>query len=349
MPETSAETIGDYPIDLASTTPGRSVDRSFFRAARAIRSSALTTHQRAVLVLSLLLRSSPDGLAWPAIETIAGDVGASRRTVLYVLQELEALGVIVRRPSSHRSQAYQVRIARILEITPAQVEEARDAVRKIGARDVQEEAEEEAEAPEAPKRARMADAVALVWEAHRERHARAGKAPPSGDRRLIEARIRDVKATDGADELQAAAEVSEVLRAYAKSPDAAFYQGANDRGRSYLGIETLLKAEGWTTRLEFARAWREAGRPEAAQRVVPGGEDAAAKAWAYLGELLRIGARALPGDLERKVGKAKAAALLAGLDAIGGFTSFGRLRQAEERDARASFVSAFVAELARGA
>ena len=347
-----------------ATDAGSLIGVDYFRIARAVRCSSLTTAQRAVIALSLALRADPGGVSWPAGETIAGDTGMSRRGVQYVLLELEALGVIERVDRPYRTQAYRIRLDRLYETTPDRVDAARQAVR-VTAHDVLTAksapgADESAPgAPDQPipsqinpdpakvKKRKVSDelrdAVGEVWDAYRRLHPRCGALPPAGDRRMIEARIREVH-RDTADWQAAAADVVAVIEAHHKAAEASWFQGANPEGKAYLGIETLCKAKGWSSRLELARKWREAGRPEA-KREAPGARAAAEKAWGYLAGLVRSGARGLPEDLAEKVGEDKAHALQEALGKLGGWSAFGRIRPAEEKAAAAAFGEAFVAAL----
>lgn len=360
----------------ATDEAGSLIGVDYFRIARAVRCSSLTTAQRAVIALSLALRADPSGVSWPAGETIAGDTGMSRRGVQYVLLELEALGVIERVERPYRSQAYRIRLDRLYETTPDRVEAARQACR-VTAHDVRttESAPGATEsAPGASQRAPCApdqpnqplitpdpaavdpvevkggkrkatdelrDAVGAVWDAYRRLHPRCGALPPAGDRRMIEARVREVH-RDLHDWTATAADVVDVIEAHHKAAEAAWFQGQNPDGKAYLGIETLMKAKGWSSRLELARKWREAGRPVAA-REAPGAKAAAEKAWAYLTGLVRAGARGLPEDLAEKVGEDKAHALHEALGRVGGWSAFGRIRPAEEKAAAAAFAEAFAA------
>jgi hypothetical protein len=110
--------------------------------------------------------------------------------------------------------------------------------------------------------------VFLYWKAW---HPGARKLS-TGDRTLINARIRESSIAD----------CKLVIRWAHEAGDASFFRGENDRGKKYLGLPTLMKSKGWSSRLGDATDWKDRGYQDLRPKSSAQDASVADRAWARL-------------------------------------------------------------------
>ena len=152
-----------------------------------------------------------------------------------------------------------------------------------------EEVTEEVTLPAVVK-PRHSMAVGLVWERYQHHH-------PSLKRKPAKKEVDRIKgALDDCKRMGLFAPTSELMRLIDwihTAPDAAFWQGDNERRKKYLGIHTILKLDKLGDRIDSSNAWDAAGRPMTAE--------AAPKAGTPLSLLARIREQRQPQHVEIEV------------------------------------------------
>lgn len=184
--------------------------------------------------------------------------------------------------------------------------------------------------------------IAAAWYARwATRHPRAVKTIPDECERLALAACDLLRREHGSDLAAIEREGCDLVDWIATSPDAAFWQR---EGRT--SFQTAFRHTNLSDRLARARAWADAGRPQAeepvARRADPGMVDAAERSWTFVDRWIRAGESGIPAAAAEKMGSTKVARLEAAIAAVGSWREIGRLTPRDEPSAKRAFVAAFV-------
>lgn len=215
--------------------------------------------------------------------------------------------------------------------------------------------------PSEPKKVKPVDlAVQTVWEAfvrasdefYGRNQPEPGQPPkpvtrpiPRDIRAKLTERMEATRTAKGAWPA-AIASVIDMIGALHFSPECGFYQGVKD-GTTYLGASTLFKNDKWTDRLDMGERWVLAGRPRPERKRTDGAlVERAERAWAWVEANHPIHA-ARPDDVINSwKDRRGAAALRAALNAVGGWTEWGRIPGPKRPAAKTTFTAAFAAAYA---